>query len=115
MLVAYSVNEAGEGSRLDGRFGRCPFFALVAEDDGLIEYIPNPGAGAAAGAGTGAAQQLVDREVGAVVTGQVGPKAWEILEAAGIPVYLAPADLPLPVVRERWRTGGLRRYQIQQF
>jgi predicted Fe-Mo cluster-binding NifX family protein len=115
MLVAYSVDRQGPDSLLDGRFGRCPFFALVDEEHDQVEFVANSGVDAAIGAGTGAAQQLLDREVAAVVTGQVGPKAFEILAAADISVFLAPAGLSLAAARERQRAGRLQRYQIQRF
>ena len=39
------------------------------------------------GAGVRAAQTVVDEGVGAVVAGEVGPKAYEVLDAAGVRVY----------------------------
>ena len=116
MLVAYSVVGQDEDSQVDGRFGRCPFFALVDDEgDSRIEFIANAGANAATGAGVGAAQQLLELGVAVVVTGQIGPKAFEIFTAAGIPVYLAPASLSLAEARKSWCSGNLVCYQIQRF
>jgi len=115
MLVAFSVDRDNENSRIDARFGRCPFFALVDEPDGKIEYLANPAAGAAVGAGTGAAQMLVDQGVMAVVTGQVGPKALEILTAMQISIFLVPPECDFAVALQLYREGKLRQFTIQTF
>jgi len=115
MLIAFSVDSDKEKVMVDSRFGRCPFFALLDDQNGDIEYVANPAAGAATGAGTGAAQALIGNAVEAVVTGQVGPNAMQILMAADIPVFLVDAQLSLYAARQKFSQGELRRYQIQHF
>jgi predicted Fe-Mo cluster-binding NifX family protein len=53
-----------------------------------FEAVENPAVGAAGGAGIQAAQFVVARGVQAVVTGNVGPKAFDVFGAAGVSVYL---------------------------
>jgi predicted Fe-Mo cluster-binding NifX family protein len=52
------------------------------------ETLANPAISAAGGAGIQAAQFLASRGVQAVVTGNVGPNAFQVFAAANIPVYL---------------------------
>ncbi|MBN2333396.1 MAG: NifB/NifX family molybdenum-iron cluster-binding protein [Deltaproteobacteria bacterium] len=115
MLIAFSVQREGNDGTIDARFGRCPFFALLDEQNSESTWVANPAAGASVGAGTGAAQFLLEQGVDMVVTGQVGPKAMEILVAADIPIFLAPADLPLVEAIHKYQAGQLQQYRIQRF
>jgi predicted Fe-Mo cluster-binding NifX family protein len=51
-----------------------------------FEFIENASMMAGGGAGISAAQTIVDKGVGAVLTGNCGPNAYQVLEAAGIKV-----------------------------
>jgi predicted Fe-Mo cluster-binding NifX family protein len=81
-----------EGSDLEApsspRFGRCPTFILVDTQRMVFEALPNPALSASGGAGVQAAQFVVEHQVRAVLTGNVGPNATEVLQAAGVDVYL---------------------------
>jgi len=83
-----AVTAAGEtpDSPVDDRFGRCPYFVVVNTDDGSVEAVENDSS-VASGAGVNAAQLLVGKDVEAVVTGNCGPKAFSVLDAAGIRVH----------------------------
>jgi len=73
-------------SPVDPRFGRCAWFVIVDTDTMNLEAVPNPAAGAAGGAGIQAAQALLSRGVQAVIAGQVGPNAFQVLSTAGVRV-----------------------------
>jgi predicted Fe-Mo cluster-binding NifX family protein len=73
-------------SELDPRFGRAPYFLFIDPATGKLEAVENAQAEAAHGAGIQAAQLVVARRPAAVLTGQVGPNAARVLEAAGIRV-----------------------------
>jgi len=68
-------------------FGRCPTFLFIDTETMQFEAVENP-ALASGGAGIQAAQFVIEREAQAVVTGNVGPNAFQVFQAAGIPVYL---------------------------
>jgi predicted Fe-Mo cluster-binding NifX family protein len=53
-----------------------------------FEAVDNPAVGAAGGAGIQAAQFIVEQGADAVISGNVGPNAFDVLEAANVPVYL---------------------------
>jgi predicted Fe-Mo cluster-binding NifX family protein len=69
-------------------FGRCPTYILVDTETMDFEALPNPAINAAGGAGIQAAQYVTEQGVQAVLTGNVGPNAFDVLQAAGVPVYL---------------------------
>jgi predicted Fe-Mo cluster-binding NifX family protein len=81
-----------EGGDLDAptspRFGRCPTFVFVETETLACETMQNPAASASGGAGIQAAQFVVEQGAKAVLTGNVGPNAAEVLQAANIPIYL---------------------------
>jgi predicted Fe-Mo cluster-binding NifX family protein len=53
-----------------------------------FEAIPNPAMNQAGGAGIQAAQFVVNEGAQAVLTGNLGPNAFGVLQAAGVPGYL---------------------------
>jgi predicted Fe-Mo cluster-binding NifX family protein len=69
-------------------FGRCPTYLFIDTETMQFEAVENPAANAAGGAGIQAAQFVVERGAQAVVTGNVGPNAFQVLQPAGVPVYL---------------------------
>jgi len=82
------VTSTGEGmdAAVDPHFGRCSYFAIVDIESGDLEAIANPYQDASGGAGTQAAQFLIDKGVGALLTGHCGPKASEVLEETDIEI-----------------------------
>ena len=115
MKIAVSVTTAGDSATLEMRFGRCPYFAVYDSESKEFEWFENAGIKATSGAGTGAAQALINRNIDIVISGQYGPKAVQVLEAAKIKMLLAPADLPLKEVISKWQAEELKEYAIQRF
>lgn len=74
-------------SSLDQRFGRAAYFILIDIDTMGFEVIDNGASVSAGGAGITAAQAIVDKGVGAVITGNVGPNAMNVFKAAGIDIF----------------------------
>lgn len=106
MKIAVSAAAKMPEAQVDPRFGRCNCFAIVDVQQGQWEFLPNPGVSAGGGAGIHAAQELVNRKVGGVLTGQVGPNAVAVLQAAGIEVYTGVSGTVRKAV-ELYRQGEL--------
>lgn len=104
MNIVLTARGPGLGAWLDPDFGHCGHLMLLAADD-HFESWPNPYRESETGA-VALAQQLVERQVDAVVTGVLPPAAYAILSEAGIPVYLAEVDAILTLV-EAVREGEL--------
>jgi predicted Fe-Mo cluster-binding NifX family protein len=68
-------------------FGRCPVYVFVDSDTMEFEAVPNPAMSAAGGAGIQAAQFAVSKGAQAVLTGNVGPNAFNVLQQGGITIY----------------------------
>ncbi len=83
---------SSQGNNLDAPvspvFGRCPVYLFVDTETMEWEAVPNPAMNQSGGAGIQAAQFVVNRGAQAVLTGNLGPNAFEVLQAAGIVGYL---------------------------
>ena len=89
MIIAVSATGSQQTAPVDPRFGRAPFFVIVDSESGAVVSILNNSGNRAtmSGAGISSAQSIVDSGVEAVITGQIGPKASQVLSAAGISVF----------------------------
>jgi predicted Fe-Mo cluster-binding NifX family protein len=87
MKIAVSSSGKTLESVVDERFGRAPYFLIIDGDQ--FEVVENPNLSAGGGVGVQTAQMLADRIVEAVIAGNFGPKAFEVLSAAGIKTYSA--------------------------
>ena len=87
MRVVVSSQGSGLGAKASPIFGRCAVYVFVDTETMEAESVPNPAQNAAGGAGIQAAQFVVSKGVGAVLTGNVGPNASNVLTAAGIDFY----------------------------
>jgi predicted Fe-Mo cluster-binding NifX family protein len=74
-------------NQVDPRFGRCGWFAICDTADGSYHFEENNAQQAGGGAGIAAAQQLIDADVEVVLTGNMGPNAYNVIKGAGIRIY----------------------------
>jgi len=74
-------------AKVDPRFGRCRTFIFFDTDTGSFEACENSNAQFQGGAGIQSGQLVVSNGVKAVLTGNVGPNAHQVLSAAGISVF----------------------------
>jgi len=90
---------------MDERFGRASCFVVVDTETGDSHTVDNTrNLEAAQGAGVQAAQAVVAQGVAAVLTGHCGPKAFKVLQAAGIEIYVGVSGT-VAAVAERFRDG----------
>lgn len=73
-------------SKVDGRFGRCEFFIIWDSIAKNFVAIKNPNIDVASGAGIQSAQLIIEQHVVQVITGDVGPKAKNVLHSANIDI-----------------------------
>lgn len=107
MKVCATSTGPGSESSIDPRFGRASHLLLVDTETGELEAIPTD-PGVARGAGILAAEAVVRSGAAAVVTGQLGPKAFAVLEAAGVSAYGA-AGLTVDSALRELEAGRLRK------
>jgi len=87
MKICITAQGDSLDAQVDPRFGRCQYFLIAdSETQKLLESIPNQNVAAASGAGIQSAQLVANKEVKVVLTGNVGPNAFQTLQAAGVKV-----------------------------
>jgi predicted Fe-Mo cluster-binding NifX family protein len=96
------------GASISPVFGRCPTYIFVDTETLAFEAQPNPAIDAAGGAGIQAAQYVIQQDAQAVLTGNVGPNAFDVLQAADVPVYLIREGTVRQAV-ETFKAGQLQR------
>ena len=87
MKICISSQGEERGSNVDQRFGRCGYFAFYDTESGEYSFEANQFAAGVGGVGVQTSQYMAEKEVQAILTGQVGPNAFKTLNAAGIDVY----------------------------
>ena len=90
---------------IDTRFGRCQYFIIADTKNLQFETIQNPGLSAGGAAGIQAAQLLVDKGIEAVLTGNIGPKAFKVLTEAGIKIVAGLSGVTVKQAIEGFKAG----------
>lgn len=108
-----AVCAAGErpDSQLDGRFGRCPYVAIWNREKGFQQAINNQNIDMGHGAGTGTAQIILSQQVGVVLTSKIGPKAFAVLNRAGVEVYAVRDNMTVSEAVQQYETGALHKLE----
>jgi predicted Fe-Mo cluster-binding NifX family protein len=87
MKIAFSSKGKTIDSDIDPRFGRAGFFLLVDPETMEVMVIENKqNLQLPQGAGIQAAQMVIEQGAKTVLTGNCGPKAFKVLQAAGVNV-----------------------------
>jgi predicted Fe-Mo cluster-binding NifX family protein len=71
---------------IDPRFGRCHYFLIVDTETMHFDVISNENIMTSGGAGIQAAQMVANKGVHTIITGNIGPNAFQTLQAAEIKV-----------------------------
>ncbi|MBS7633282.1 DUF5320 family protein [Candidatus Bathyarchaeota archaeon] len=108
MKVAVSASGANLDAAIDPRFGRCPYFLIVDTETMQYEAVPNTSQYASGGAGIQSAQTIASKGTKVVLTGSVGPKAYQALSAAGIQIITGVFGTVKEAV-ERFKSGKLQQ------
>ncbi len=90
MKIAVSAAGKGMDSPVDVRFGRCPNFVIVELEKKKIKSskdVENTAVAQMGGAGLTAAELVANQDVKAVITGNMGPRAFAVFHQFGIKVY----------------------------
>jgi predicted Fe-Mo cluster-binding NifX family protein len=107
MIIVITANGADLDAPASPVFGRCPAYVFVDTENMQFEGVENPAIGTASGAGIQAAQFVIERGAQAVVTGNVGPNAFNVFQSAGLPIYLG-GNGTVREMAEAFRAGELQ-------
>ena len=108
MKIAVTAKSNNLESEIDPRFGRCSFFIIVDPDVMDFESISNESAMSSGGAGIQAAQTVAKAGVEVVITGNMGPNAFQTLSAAGIMVFTG-ANGTVKEAIDKYKRGELKK------
>ena len=107
MKLAISAIEGHIEAEVDPRFGRAAYFLIVDTDTMAFEAINNAAVGAAGGAGVQSGQTVANAGAKAVLTGNVGPNAYQTLSSMGLKIYTGVNGTVREVV-EQFKQGALK-------
>jgi len=107
--VKICVTAAGTtlDSSVDPRVGRAAYFIIVDSETMAFEAVPNTAVGAMSGAGIQAAQTIASKGVNVLITGNVGPNAFQALASAGIEIVVGAYGIVREVI-EKYKRGELK-------
>ena len=87
MRIAISAAGKQLNSNLDPRFGRAPYFIILDEEAMDFITVENTqNLNLPQGAGIQAGKTIADQHVDTLITGHCGPKAFRVLQSAGIKI-----------------------------
>ena len=108
MKLAITSSGKDLDNEIDLRFGRAKGFIIYDLESNDFEYINNiQNLEAAQGAGIQAAQNVVNKNVDAVISGHCGPKAFKVLSTSGVKIYTADGG-KVSEVLEKFKKGELQ-------
>ena len=117
MKIAVSATHRSLDADVDPRFGRCMCFIIVETEDNEIKShkeISNEAVQATRGAGIQAAQTVANAGVEVVITGNIGPNAFNVLSQTGIKVVTGATGKVSEVV-EKYLKGELKETKKPTF
>ncbi|NOR79170.1 MAG: dinitrogenase iron-molybdenum cofactor biosynthesis protein [Methanophagales archaeon] len=86
MKLCVTATAGDLNAQVDPRFGRCQYFVIVDSETMAFEAMANEAIAAPGGAGIQAAQTMVNNGVAVVISGNIGPNAFQVLSTAGVKI-----------------------------
>lgn len=87
MKIAVTATGKDLNATMDPRFGRAAYFILVDPETMAYSTVENTqNLNLPQGAGIQAGKTIVDHQVDVLITGNCGPKAFKVLDSAGVQI-----------------------------
>jgi Uncharacterized conserved protein len=112
MRIGISANGKNLEDKVSEVFARCPYFIIVEIENGKIknfEAIENETGLGRGGTGIFAAKLMAERDVKAVITKNIGPRAFEVLKQFNIEVYQGEGEIKKAI--EEFLQGKLKKFE----
>ncbi len=94
-------------SKVQPIFGRCQYFIFVDPVSMESEVEPNPYASASSEAGVESAKLVIGKGANAVLTGRMGTKARQVLDAAEVKIMIIKGEIVREVVEAFRKSGSI--------
>ncbi|MCP4634569.1 MAG: dinitrogenase iron-molybdenum cofactor biosynthesis protein [candidate division Zixibacteria bacterium] len=108
MLIAVTAKSSDPESEVDPRFGRAAYFHLIDTETGKLNIIENSqNVNSMQGAGIQSAEILAEKKTNILITGHCGPKAFQVLNAAGIKIIVG-VDGKIKNAVDRFKNNELK-------
>lgn len=115
MKIAVSSTGTMLDDKVHDLFGRCDFFVFVDTASMESRAVKNPFTDAATGAGTACVQIIFDEGAKAVISGKVGPNAYEVLTQGEIDIFLSPPGVTVKEAVTKYKDGSLRKMELKRY
>lgn len=107
-----AVSSTGDSidAMVDPRFGRCGYFIIVSIENNEIvgsEVVKNEGVNAIGGAGIRAANLIAGKGVEALISGNIGPNAFNVLSGTKIKIYTGVGGISVKQTVQSYMKGEL--------
>lgn len=110
MKVAVTSSGKDLNAEVDPRFGRAAYFIIVDPDTMEYKVVENTqNMGLPQGAGIQAGKTIVQNQVDVLLTGNCGPKAFKVLESAGVKVIINASGNVKDMINQ-FKNGELGEY-----
>lgn len=109
MMVCITAQGATPEAKVEERFGRAPYFLFMDSETGSFEAVANPFANGAGGVGPKAAQLIIDRKAGVLISGMLGGNAKAVLDAAAIAQFTYRSADTVRDAFEAYRNNTIER------
>ena len=97
-------------AQVDPRFGRCQYFVIADTDTDETDILENSNKDGMGGVGVQSGQLMAEKQVKAVLTGNVGPNAFQTLQAGGIEVITGVSGKIKEAI-EKYKKGEFKSTQ----
>lgn len=109
MKIIISATAKDWNALLDEKFGRAKGFIFYDEDTkDFIWHSNEENINAAHGAGIQTAQFVINTGASVIITGHVGPKAFDVLNRTNIKIYNSGVDV-IKKIYENYKNGKLKQ------
>ena len=107
MKICVTSQKGDLEAEVDPRFGRCQYFVIVDTDTLEFEAVQNSNISGMGGVGVQSGQFVSEKGVKAVLTGNVGPNAFQTLKAADIEIVTGVTGTVKEAV-QKYKEGGFK-------
>ncbi len=108
MKICISSTGESLNSLVDPRFGRAAYFLIGDNEEENFKALKNEGVPMMHGAGISASQIVANEKVDTVITGNIGPNAYNALKSASIKIYTVDFNKTVKQVLKQFNKGELK-------